>query len=225
MTSPLRSFFQFAPLERKLRQVAGKSDWKERIKASAGPPLVDYELAKARLWEATTPPSSRLAACLDAITAPAREPRPPQEADLLELQSCLLDRPVQGREFRQGTGGAVIEGQVRLDATAVPRALGRFFEWTASEAFSEMHALEQMTLCQVRLYEIWPFEMYSGLTADFFSLRVLYLRTSLLPLFTVEETDDFHKALSKAFGFVTKPLVDFYLRACERACDLILRQL
>jgi hypothetical protein len=114
---------------------------------------------------------------------------------------------------------------VYLDPTAVPRALVRFFEWTASEAFAEMHALEQMTLCQIRLYEIWPFESYSGLAADFFSLRALYLKTSLLPLLSVDRASDFQEALSEAFGFVTKPLVDFYLRACERACDHILGEI
>jgi len=226
MTSPLRSFVQFAPLERKLRQVAQKSpDWKGQNKALAGPPLIEYELTKARHWDTVTPQASRLRACLEVVSAPPQPAGELNQTLLLHLHSLLLDRAADGSEFRQGTGTRVTEGHVYLDPTAIPRALVRFFEWTASEAFAEMHALEQVTLCQVRLYEIWPFEAYSGLAADFFTLRVLYLRTSLLPLFSVEEVSDFQEALSEAFGFVTKPLVDFYLRACERACDQILGQL
>jgi hypothetical protein len=226
MTSPLRSFLQFAPLERKLRLVAEKSpDWKDQIKALAGPPLIEYEQAKARRSDATTPHASRLGACLDAVTDPRRPTSGLKPADLLRFHALLLDRPADGTEFRQGAGTRISEGHVCLDPTAVPRALARFFEWTASQAFAEMHALEQMTLCQVRLYEIWPFEVYSGLTGDFFSLRVLHLKTSLLPLFSIQEASDFQEALSEAFGFVTKPLVDFYLRACERACDHVLKQL
>ncbi len=225
MTSPLRSFLQFAPLERKLRQVAQKSpDWKRQIETLSGPPLIEYELAKARRWDTTTPHASRLRACLEVVTGPAQPASELNRAALLQFHALLLEGGAQGPELRQGAGTRVSEGHVYLDPVAVPRALVRFFEWTASEAFAEMHALEQMTLCQVRLYEIWPFDAYSGLAADFFSLRVLYLKTCLLPLFSIEETNDFQEALSEAFGFVTKPLVDFYLRACERACDQVLRQ-
>ena len=226
MTSPLRSFLQFAPLERKLRQVAEKSpDWRSQITALAGQPLIEYELAKARQWDTKPPEASRLAACLDVITRPAQPVGELKQADLMQFQTLLLDQAAEGTEFRQGVGPRISEGHVCLDPAAIARALARFFEWTATDAFAEMHGLEQMTLCQVRLYEIWPFEAYSGLTADFFSLRVLYLKTSLLPLFSVEETSNFQETLSEAFGFVTKPLVDFYLRACERTCDQALRQL
>ncbi len=226
MTSPLRSFLQFAPLERKLRQIAEKSpDWKSQIKALAGRPLIEYELAKAGRWDTTAPDASRLAACLDVVTGPAPRVNELKQADLLQFQTLILDSVSEATEFRQGSGPRISEGHVCLDPAAIPRALARFFEWMASQAFAEMHGLEQMTLCQVRLYEISPFEAYSGLTADFFSLRVLYLKMSLLPLFSVEETSEFQEALSEAFGFVTKPLVDFYLRACERTCDQALRQL
>jgi len=226
MTSPLRSFLQFAPLERKLRQVAERSpDWKGQIKTLAGPPLIRYELEKARRWDISSPSASRLGDCLDLVTAPAQPAEELSQAYLLQLQALLLDHAAGDTEFRQGAGTRVSEGHVCLDPTAVPRALARFFEWTASEAFAQMHALEQMTLCQVRLYEIWPFDAYSGLTVDFFSLRVLYLKMSLVPLLAPEQTGEFQEALSEAFGFVTKPLVDFYLRACDRACEQVLRQL
>lgn len=226
MSSPLRSFVQFAPLERKLRQVAERSpDWKIWNKRLTGPALIEYERAKAMRWEVAPPDAARLQACLELVTAPVISVDGLTEADFVEFAALLLNRAVDETDLRQGVGSRISDGHVCLDPAAVPRALARFFEWTTSQAFAEMHALEQMTLCQVRLYEIWPLELYSGLAADFFSLRVLYLKTSLLPMLTAEDTDDFQEALSEAFGFVTKPLVDFYLRACQRACDEVLRQL
>ncbi len=226
MASPLRSFVQFAPLERKLRQLEAKSsDWKAQIKAITGPPLVEYELAKARRWDGQAPEVPRLRSCLDVVTAPGNGGSALIQADLLRFQALLLDNVGAESEFRRRPAPRISEAHGCLEPEAVPRALARFFEWTTSQAFAEMHAIEQMTLCQVRLYEIRPFDTYSSLTADFFSLRVLYLKTSLLPLFAVQETHDFEEALSQALGFVTKPLVDFYLRACERGCDQMLRQL
>jgi hypothetical protein len=190
----------------------------------AGPPLLEYESAKAQRWDTTTPDGSRLAACLDVVTASARPFGELTQAALWQFHALLLDGQA-GTELRQGIGTHLSEGHVCLDPAAVSRALARFFEWTASQAFAEMHALEQMTLCQVRLYEIWPFERYSGPATDFFCLRALYLKTCILPLLEVGDMSNFQEALSEAFGFVTKPLVDFYLRACERTCDQVLGQL
>jgi len=226
MTSPLRSFVQFAPLERKLRQLAEKSpDWKRQMKVLAAPGVIEYEQDKARRWDAAEVEPSRLDACLDVVTAPSTPAGDLGQSALVQFQTVLLDRSAEGLELRQGPGTRTFEGHVCLDAAAVPRALTRFFDWTASKAFAEMHTLEQMALCQVRLYEIWPFEKYSGLTADFFCLRLLYQGKSLVPVLSAEDAGTFQEALSEAFGFVTKPLVDFYLRGCERACDQFLRQL
>lgn len=226
MTSPLRSFFQFAPLARKMRQLAEKSpDWKAQISGLCRPALIEYELAKAQRWQGETPALSCLAACLNVVTAPARPVSELNQVDLLQLNAGLLGPDDGVTSFRQRSGPQILEGHLCLEPAVVERALARFFEWIASEAFAEMHPIEQASLCQLRLYEIWPFETYSWLTADLFALRVLYLGTSLLPLFTIEEAVEFQDALSQALGLVTKPLVDLYVRACERTCDQVERQL
>lgn len=220
MTTSLRSLIQFAPLERKVRKLAEIPGWQDRVKAIAGPALIEYELAKGRRWDEAAPDTSRLTACLNLVTDPAGGLN---QAELQQLQALLLGN--EGTIFRQGAGPRISESHAVLEPAAVPRALARFFEWTTSQAFGEMHAIEQMTLCQVRLYEIWPFEAYSWLTADLFSLRVLHLKTALLPVLHAGETDEFQEALSEALRFITKPLVDLYRRGCERACDRVLGQL
>jgi len=222
MSSPLRSFVQYAPLERKRRLLSEKApDWKARIKALATPPLVEFEVTKARACYAADPDPSRLRDGLMLVTGNDTPVSAVGMDDLVRLHATL--EPAAST-LRSVPAPRILAGHEPLEAAAVPRALARFFEWTASDAFGEMHPVEQMSLCQVRLCEIWPFEAGSGVTADLFALLVLYRKTGLLPLFAPADIEVFREALSDAFRFVTKALVDLNRAGCERACDELLGQ-
>lgn len=113
-----------------------------------------------------------------------------------------------------------------MPAEAVAGALARLFEWLGSEAFAEMHPVEQMTLCQARLSEIAPFERHSAATSDLFSFLIVNLGAGLLPFYTASDADAFEKALDEALRLVvTKPLVDLNAKACERTCDALMGKL
>jgi len=210
-----------------LRQLQNKGadwNWKARLLALASTPYIDFEIAKARQYFATDPDPANLRDCLTLVTSGTKSTKELTKENLLEIHS-VLEKNGSGRKgaFRTGPAPSICEGHQPLEAQAVSLAFDRLFEWIASDAFAEMHPIEQMTLCQLRLYEIWPFESQSGLAGDFFALLVLYQGKGLLPLFSPEDSPAFSEALSDAFNFVTKPLVDFNLKGCERACDEALK--
>ncbi len=109
-----------------------------------------------------------------------------------------------------------------LDPLILPVALHRFFHWTSSPSFAEMHAVEQMTVSQIRLHEISPFRYLSGTTVSIFSYYFLLAAGYLVPLYKLNELPEFYEALTKAFAFSTQDLVSFNLGACERAYDFVL---
>ena len=116
-------------------------------------------------------------------------------------------------------------GHQPLDPLILPAALHRFFEWTSSPSFAEMHVVEQMTVSQIRLHEISPFRHLSGTTISLFSYLFLLAGGYLLPLYELNELPEFYGALTKAFAFSTQDLVGFNLGACERAYDFVLGKL
>lgn len=106
-------------------------------------------------------------------------------------------------------------------AHSIPGALGRLFEWLQSPAFAEMHPVEQMTVCQARLFEIAPFAASSETISFCFSYIFPWSRFGLLPLYEPHELGPLHSALEDAVGLQTTPLVEINLRACQRACGFL----
>jgi hypothetical protein len=224
MTSPLRSFQQFVPLERKLRglQRAGGS-WQAAMKTSAAAAYLDYQEFRKRAEDQSGSTANRdlLGESLRLALSPGQV-APYMLDDVIQFQEKLSGRVVP---FRTAAGRRVSAGHEPLAAELVPVALERLIDWLNSPAFADMHPIERMTLCQVRLYEIWPYETGSGLVADLFAVRVLHGATGIVPWPVAEDISEFYAALSEAFGFATKRLVEFHLKACERACDEVMRRL
>jgi len=108
-----------------------------------------------------------------------------------------------------------------LPARSIPAALGRLFEWLQSPAFNEMHPVEQMTVCQARLHEIAPFAALSETITSTYSCVFPWSRFGLLPMYEAHELGALYAALEEAVSLQTGPLVEFNLKAYQRACGFL----
>jgi hypothetical protein len=96
-------------------------------------------------------------------------------------------------------------------------SLRRFFDWVQADGFREMHPVEKMTLCQIRLCEILPFQWCSVPLAMVFSWCFLLEKKYLVPSYPMAQRMDFDEALGQAFSFSTSELLAFNLDACQRS--------
>lgn len=141
-------------------------------------------------------------------------------SSLLGLYHSLVPEPSGG--YRNEEIQPLTSSHVPLDPSGISSALDRFFEWVRSPSFSEMHPIQQMTLSQVRLCEIYPFSRHCQATILIFSSYFLLVQVFLPPLYRADQSADFHRALEQAFLFSTQPLIDLNFEACRRAYDLVL---
>lgn len=173
-------------------------------------------------WSGDDPKSGdRIAeVCLFALER-SGDSRPLELGDLLEMH-----RRIAGTEkglFRVARISTLSLTLSPIEPDLVVRALGRFFEWAGGQSFQEMHPVEQMTIGQVRLFELQPFEGKSDLTALLFPCLFILQRGYLLPLFRPREAAEFREAMILAVDkFETAPLVGLNVKACERAYDAVL---
>ena len=137
--------------------------------------------------------------------------------DLQELGCRVVGGPNSGFRVADPEPGQ----RPLLPARSIPGALTRLFDWLQSPAFAEMHPVEQMTVCQARLFEVAPFPILNDTITGFFSYLFPWSRLGLLPLFESHELGPFYAALQDAVSLETGPLVEMNLRACERTCGLL----
>ena len=187
--------------------------------------LLDYELTKAAGAVPVADPTtlrSRAQEMLTAVTGVDRDLSSLEPDDLLNLHRVVSDSE---EVYRQEHVKPLNPAHEPLDPAVVSTAVERFFEWVRSPSFGEIHAIEQMTLSQIRLSEIQPFQEYSHLTVSLFCLFFILTKGYLMPLYRVEELPDFHQALGQAFRFSTEDLVHFNARACQRSYEYALKNL
>ncbi len=143
-------------------------------------------------------------------------------------QASLQDLEEVGRRVAAGqnSGFRVTDAEqggqrALVPARSIPGALTRLFDWLQSPAFAEMHPVEQMTVCQARLFEVAPFPVLNDTITAFFSYLFPWSRFALLPLFEAHELGPLYSALQDAVSLQTGPLVEMNLKACERACEFL----
>ena len=107
-----------------------------------------------------------------------------------------------------------------LDAAAVGPALDRFFEWSSSPSFAEMHVVQRVTVTQVRLHEIYPFGQGTEVSVSLLAHWFLLAEGYLLPAYRFAEAAEFDQALYAGMEFRTEGLVNLNLRALGRAYNL-----
>ncbi len=225
MSPSLRSSIQFASLNRKKQMLEERErDSVALIRDRLLPRLLEFEIAKtqrlshhARTRE-IEPPS--LTTVSQEFLLLQFEAATVQIEDLLQLQR--LTASPEASALRLVSVAPICLNHTPVIPQMLELALERFFDWVRSPSFSELHPVEQMTLSQLRLFEIYPFEESSEVTVSLFSC--LFLRASgyLLPLYELHELRPFYAALEAAFAFSTSELVGLNLRAVERAYDVAL---
>ena len=217
----------FAPLEQQ-RQLLGQTqeNLSAAIQEHLRSNLLEYELARAA---AAIPAAGELTLrrsqaeeLVDAVLVLDKDPTRLEPDDLLTLNRIVSDSE---EVLRNAPGPPLNPAHQPLDLAFVPTAIHRFFEWVRSPSFGEIHAIEQMTLSQIRLCEIQPFEQHSPVTIPLFCLSFLLSGGYLMPLYRVQELADYHRALEQAFLLSTEDLVRFNTRACERAYQYALMNL
>jgi hypothetical protein len=180
--------------------------------------LLEFELAKVAPEPTLVRPRAQEMAA--AVVKPDKDLSRVDGNDLVNLYHVVSDTQ---QIYRQEPVQPANPAHHPFDPAMIPTAIGRFFEWVQSPSFEEMHAVEQMTLSQIRLCEIQPFPEHSHLTVSFFCLFFLLRRGYLMPLYRVEELEDFNRALEQAFLLSTEDLVRFNARACERSYQYALK--
>jgi hypothetical protein len=140
--------------------------------------------------------------------------------DLLHLQKLLS--PDQEDSYRKNSSQPLVSTHEPVDPALIPGAMDRFVKWVRSPSFADMHPLEQMSLSQMRLYEINPFTNHSPLVVSLFSYYFLLKGEYLIPLYDVEGLPKFYQALKEAFQLSSEALVRFNVQACQRAYELVL---
>jgi hypothetical protein len=225
MRFPLKSAAQFQDLDRKKLILQKKRlDLQDIHHRHLVPEISEFLLdwaEKERDDRAKELLKDRLRDAFQFLLAHCGEARPLELSDLLEVH-----RRVAGSEkgfFRVGKGTAYSPTLEPLEAELVVRALGRFFDWARGPGFQEMHPVEQMTIGQIRLFELQPFREFSDLTGILFPCLFLLQKGYPLPLFRPREAAEFRQAMILALeSLQTAPLVALNLKGCERACDAVL---
>ncbi len=216
--------------EQKQRLGKRTTDLRSLIDHYLAPTLLKYELSKVCAPgevgspgpEAGQPEVSRSQAevLLSAVMDLTKAMDELDSTDLLHLQELL--GPDQEHSYRQSSSQPLTSTHQPVDPALIPGAMDRFFEWVRSPSFADMHAVEQMSLSQMRLYEINPFLHHSPLIVSLFSHYFLLKSEYLVPLYEVKELPKFYQALEEAFQLSSEALVRFNVQACQRAYEHVL---
>ena len=226
MVSSLRSSIEFASLNR-MKQALGEPSSVTGALTSQQliPRVLDFELARARrlscLPKAPPGVDSRCRASLnEEFLVLEFEIETAQTEDLMRLHQLAVSSPISG--MRSSPVSGICRGHSPVLPERVVPALGRFFDWVRSPSFSELHPVEQMSLCQVRLYEIYPFEDACEVTVDLFACLFLRAGGYLTPFYELDQVREFLSALEAAFAFSMTELVELNRCAVERSYELAL---
>lgn len=218
MHLPLQLASQLASLdEQKERLGKRTTDLRSLIDHYLVPPLLEFELSKAKGPTVSRSQGEVLFSAVRDLTKAMDEL---DSTDLLHLQELLV--PEQENSYREGSIQPLSTNHEPVDPALISAAMDRFFEWVRSPGFSDMHAVEQMSLSQMRLHEINPFVHHSPLIVSLFSHYFLLKGKYLVPLYEVEEVAKFYQALEEAFQLSSEALVRFNVQACQRAYEHVL---
>ena len=234
MHFPLHLAAQLASLDQQKQRLGRRAtDLRSLIDHYLLPPLLDYELCKVRgPSEAGAPDPesgqtevsrSQVEVLFSAVRDLTEAMDELDSTDLLYLQKLLV--PDQESSYRQSLIQPFTSSHAPVDPVLIPGAVDRFFEWVRSPSFADLHAVEQMSLSQMRLYEINPFSHHSQLIGSLFSHYFLLKGKYLVPLYEVKEMPKFYQALGQAFQLSSEALVRFNSQACHRAYEYVLAKI
>lgn len=213
----MRTALRFAALARKKQLFeAGNPDSYELLRQRILPGLAEFEGLRGGLAEPAVAGGFRFLLRL------AQGGKRPDREGLIALRDAVIPGTKAG--LRLVPAEPLSPAHAPLEPGAVGPALDRYFEWSRSPGFTEMHVVEQVTVTQIRLHEIYPFgegtEVAVSLLAHWFLLAQGYL----LPAYRFADTAEFDRALQAGLEFRTEDLVNLNLRALGRAYNLGLEE-
>ena len=234
MHFPLQVAAQLASLDQQKQRLGKRTTGlRSLIDHYLASPLLEFELSKVRDPSGAGAPGpeqgqtevSRFQAegLLSAVMDLTKVMDELDSTDLLYLQELLV--PDQENSYRQSSSQPLTSTHQPVDPALIPGAMDRFFEWVRSPSFADMHAVEQMSLSQMRLYEINPFLHHSPLIVSLFSHYFLLKGEYLVPLYEIKELPKFYQALEEAFQLSSEALVRFNVEACQRAYEHVLARI
>jgi hypothetical protein len=209
----VRTALRFAALARKKQLFeAGKSDSYELLRQRILPGLVEFEALRGGLAEPVVSSGFRV------LLKIARAGRCPDLEGLIALRDAIIPGTKAG--LRLVPAEPLCRAHVPFEPAAVGPALDRFFEWTRSPGFAEMHVVAQVTVTQIRLHEIYPFGEGTEVAVSLFAHWFLLAQGYLLPAYGFADAAEFDPALQAGLEFRTEDLVNLNLRALGRAYNL-----
>jgi len=234
MHFPLHLAAQLASLDQQKQRLGRRAtDLRSLIDHYLLPPLLDYELCKVRGPSGAGAPGpesgqtevsrSQVEVLFSAVRDLTEAMDELDSTDLLYLQELLV--PDQESSYRQSSSPPLTSTHEPVDPALIPGAVDRFFEWVRSPGFADLHAVEQMSLSQMRLYEINPFLHHSLLIVSIFSHHFLLKGEYLVPFYEIEDLPKFYQALEEAFQLSSEALVRFNAQACHRAYEYVLARI
>lgn len=209
----MKTALRFAALARKKQLFeAGEPDVHELLRQRILPGLVEFEAFRSGLAEPAVTGGFRF------LLSAARGGRRPDLEGLIALRDAIIPGTKAGLRLVPAT--PVYPGHAPLEPAAVGPALHRFFEWTRSPGFTEMHAVAQVSVIQIRLHEIHPFGEGTEGAVSLFAHWVLLAQGYLLPAYRFADAAEFGQALQAGLELRTEDLVNLNLRALGRAYQL-----
>ena len=207
----------FAALARKKEFFdAAYPDSRELLRQRILPGLVEFEGFRGGLAEPAVSGGFRY------LLKTARGGRYPDLKGLIALRDAIIPGTQAG--FRLVPAQPRSPAHAPLDPAGVGPALDRFFQWTRSPGFSELHVVQQVTVTQVRLHEIYPFGEGTEVAVSLLAHWFLLARGYLLPAYKFADAAEFDQALEAGLEFRTEDLVSLNLRALGRAYNLGLQE-
>jgi hypothetical protein len=141
---------------------------------------------------------------------------------LLELQRVLIGARSEEEILRKTEPLPINAMHDPTPARLLPRMLDNAFDWFATPAFGELHAVEQATVVYLRLLDLHPFPVNTAISA-LFAASFYTERAGLPPLFIFADEatlGHYTVAVEAAFRMLTQPLVEFFAEMLRRAMSL-----
>lgn len=141
---------------------------------------------------------------------------------LLSLQRTLTGAADDADVLRKTEPLPLNAAHDPVPALLLPRMLDNAFDWFSTEAFAELHAVEQAAVVFLRLLDLHPFPQFSEITA--LLAASFYTECAGLPplfVFNDELTLQRYAAVTEtAFRMLTQPLVEFFAELLTRAMQV-----
>ncbi|QUV85623.1 Fic family protein [Chloracidobacterium aggregatum] len=199
--------------------------WIAGLEAYAVPPFDTASDATAPAADATAPAALERATrwLLARATAKPGDQRDALTMDDLET-ACRELVGEQGdtvQVWRTAAGRPQVETHQPAAPAALPVLLEMTLDWFTTDAFAELHPVEQAGLFHLRLLDLQPFAARTNTLVRLLSSFYL-LRAGFPPIIPVaEEQSAYRDVVGYAFQMITQPSVELFARWLLAAYSLI----